>query len=635
MNDRIHDILQQYWGYISFRPGQEAVIQSVLSGKDTLALLPTGAGKSICYQVPALVSEGMTIVISPLIALMKDQVDHLKGRGIKAEAIYSSMPYHQIDRILDNAIFGDVKLLYLSPERLTTDLAEARVRQMKVSLIAVDEAHCISQWGYDFRPAYLQIAAIRSWLEGVPVIALTATAIPAVAKDIQEKLLFRHPNCFQTSFRRDNLSFSVHLTDAKFVVMAQLLKNLQGTVIVYVRSRRKTEEYAQYLTSRGIPALAYHAGMNAEERMNRQDQWQSGQVPVMVATNAFGMGIDKSDVRKVVHIGLPESLEAYYQEAGRAGRDGKPADAILITNDTDIAQLVARFDASFPPLEVVKKVYRAIGSYLQIPFGSGQYVSYDFDVSDFCQKFHFDTTICLSALKILEENEWISFSESVFSPASIMVTATREDLYQHQMGNDLIHRVVTALLRTFQGIHQFAVSIRESQFARSLEISTADLIKQLKYLDNLGLIEYTPKKDKPQLTFLQSRTDADYLTFDQQMLSFRKKRRRAYLDAIIEYVHTSHCRQVKIMQYFGETDAAPCGQCDRCKASLHSDGIVIQKSRLRVELHDLLMLEKTLSVSQLKSIYPIDKHELIGALIQEWLDEGEIIIENDRIRMPV
>ncbi|MCB0586106.1 MAG: ATP-dependent DNA helicase RecQ, partial [Phaeodactylibacter sp.] len=413
------EILKKYWGYDGFRPLQEDIIRSVLEGKDTLALMPTGGGKSICYQVPALCREGICIVVSPLIALMKDQVENLKQRNIPAEAIYSGMHYRDIDRILDNCVYGNIKLLYLSPERLTTELARVRIQKMKASLLAVDEAHCVSQWGYDFRPPYLQIAEMREVLPGVPILALTATATPEVARDIQEKLAFRQENLLQKSFERPNLSYSVLHEEDKLKKLAEILHRVPGSGIVYVRSRRRTKEIARYLQRQKIRADFYHAGLDTEERSRKQEEWMNNKSRVVVSTNAFGMGIDKPDVRVVVHMELPDSLEAYFQEAGRAGRDGRKSYAVLLYNDSDRQNLERRFEQSFPGLKEVQRVYRALGSYFQLATGSGEGQSFDFEIVEFARNFQIKIVQAYSCLKILEQAGWIVLTDAVFVPSSL------------------------------------------------------------------------------------------------------------------------------------------------------------------------------------------------------------------------
>lgn len=617
-----YDILKETWGYSQFRPGQEAVITSILHRQDTLALLPTGAGKSLCYQVPALAGHGMTLVISPLIALMKDQVDGLKQRGVQAEAIFAGMAYSQMDRILDNAVLGGIKLLYMSPERLHTDLAEARIRQMKLDLIAVDEAHCISQWGYDFRPAYLEIATIREWHPDVPVLALTATAIPIVVKDIQEKLKFRKGHVVKTSFKRPNLGFVVESRFDKELAMLSWMRECGGSGIVYVRSRKKTEEYARFLSERGLPAHAFHAGLDAELRSHRQEQWQKGLFKVMVATNAFGMGIDKADVRAVVHMDLPDSLEAYYQEAGRAGRDGQPAHAILLAGEHDLERLRNQMEESFPPLSTVRQVYRALGSYFQLAYGSGLGHTFDFDIHDFALRFSLKVMPTISALKILEESGWIAMSESVYQPATVMLTVPPETLYSFQIKSPKIDLFLKQLMRNYQGLFQHFVAIKETEIARNLDTTTGEVNKMLQYLEQSGLLSYRPKKDKPQLTFTEMRVDADNLLFDQELLSFRKKRQKERLEAIEHYLTSKHCRQLVFMQYFGEQSSEICGVCDNCQDFQRKD--IVQQDRQRIEnqLYALIGEEGYLPIYKIRSIFIREEQLLVRQILQNWSDEG-------------
>lgn len=619
---RYHDILHEVWGYTDFRPGQEAVIQSVAEGRDTLALLPTGAGKSLCYQVPALAGEGMTLVISPLIALMKDQVDHLRRRGVQAEAIYSGMPYSQLDRILDNAVLGGIKLLYISPERIHTDLAEARIRRMNLDLIAVDEAHCISQWGYDFRPAYLEIALLREWHPSIPVLALTATAIPEVVEDIQRKLIFQNGRVVRTTFRRPNLSFRVEDGFDREEAMCAWMRDIDGSGIVYVRSRKKTVEYARFLSERGIPARAYHAGLPSEERKDLQEAWQQNKFPVMVATNAFGMGIDKPDVRMVVHMGVPDSLEAYYQEAGRGGRDGQPATAVLLAGDWDLQQLLRQLEESFPPLDQVRQVYRALGSYLQLAYGSGLGESFDFDIGEFCRRFTLKPVPTLSCLKILEESGWITLSESFYQPSTLLFTVSSTELYPHQLKNQRLDIFVKSLLRRYEGLFHNPAIIRESDIATELSTTRGKVVQMLDYLHKAGLCSYRPAKDKPQLTFRQECVDPDCLSFDREMLQFRRKRQEARIEAIREYLTTPECRQLIFMRYFGEMQDEVCGRCDRCQWAADNPQAKARRQALEVRLREQLTRNPDFSVRELRSRFRRDEHAILRQILQHWSNEG-------------
>jgi len=557
-------ILKRHWGYARFRPLQEEIIRHVLQGHDTLALLPTGGGKSICYQVPALARPGICLVISPLIALMNDQVAQLQKRDIPAAAIHSGLSYRDIDRVLDNAVYGKTKLLYLSPERLSTELAIERIKRMEVNLLAVDEAHCISQWGYDFRPAYLQIAAIREWLPGVPALALTATATPQVVEDIQEKLAFDSGKVFQASFARDNLAYVVRHEEAKINKLKEVLLSVPGCGLVYVRNRRRTKEVARILRQGGIAADYYHAGLPAPIRGEKQQAWMEGRTRIMVATNAFGMGIDKPDVRTVVHLDLPDSLEAYFQEAGRAGRDGQKAFAVLLYQPADRISLEKMAQKSFPPFETIRQVYRALGSYFQLAAGGGQGQSFDFSLVDFCQTYQLNAGSTFYALKVLEENGWFALSESVYRPAQLLIKVSKEVLYDYQLKHPNMEPVLKSILRTYQGAFQHYIKLRESQLARFLGLPEQKLVQMLNFLDKDGIIDYKPQKDTPQLTFLRERVDAENLTIDHQLYQFRKEQHELRLRAAIGYAETEQCRSQQLLAYFGETGAPECGHCDLC-----------------------------------------------------------------------
>ena len=558
------DILKQYWGFPSFRSLQEDIIQQVLDGNDTLALMPTGGGKSLCYQVPALCKEGITLVVSPLIALMKDQVHRLQQLQIPAEALYSGMHYREIDRILDNCIYGNIKLLYLSPERLGTELARERISQMKVNLLAVDEAHCISQWGYDFRPSYLQIGTIREVLPDTPVLALTATATPEVVEDIQKQLSFPNENVFQKSFERVNLSYSVLQEENKQKKLLEILRNVKGTGIVYVRNRRKTKEIARWLQQYKIPADFYHGGLNPEERSEKQEQWSNGSTRIMVSTNAFGMGIDKSDVRIVVHLDLPDSLEAYFQEAGRAGRDGGKAYAVQLYNENDRIRLERNFANSYPSLELVKRVYQALGSYYQLAVGSGLGLSLDFDLVEFSSTYKLDVYQTFHCLQALEQAGWIVLTESVFQPSTYKILISREALYDYQLRHPDHEKVLKALLRSQGGAFQHYVRVREKQLGAFLGIPRDVVLRSLHQFHREGVIDYRAAKDKPQMVFLQERVDAQNLRLDYHAFQDRKRRSKARLEAILNYATTPVCRNRQLLQYFGETNEQKCGICDVC-----------------------------------------------------------------------
>lgn len=624
------DILQHYWGYPGFRPLQEDIIQSVLAGKDTLALMPTGGGKSICFQVPTLAREGMCLVVTPLIALMKDQVEQLKKRGISAEAVYSGMHYKAIDRLLDNACHGHYKFLYISPERLFTELFAARLPKMPVRLLAVDEAHCISQWGYDFRPAYLQIGEIREVLPDVPVLALTATATPMVVEDIQEKLLFRQNNVFQKSFERQNLSYVVLEEFNKHSRIQELLRKIPGSGIIYVRNRRKTREIAQSLRYHNISADFYHAGLDVEERSEKQDRWIKNDIRVMVATNAFGMGIDKADVRLVVHWELPDGLEAYYQEAGRAGRDGKRSFAVLLYNESDRKRMEEQFDRSYPSLKEVQRVYRAIGSYLQLAVGGGRGHSYDFDLVNFSQNFKMKPIEVLNALKVLEQAGWISLSEAIYHPSTLKILANREALYDYGIRNPKMDTIIKTILRSYQGAASQEVYLKEHQLARFLKIPQPHLQNYLSKMAQANIIQYQPQKDQPQLTFLKSRVPVEDITIDMKLLRFRKKEARKRLDKAFQYAEIPICRSQQLLKYFGQRNAPKCGHCDVCRGKASH---VISEHDFKELQHDILSLlaDDPLGIQEILLQFPAEHRVRVLTVTQFLIDEEKIKSEDGKL----
>ena len=609
------DILRQYWGYAEFRPAQAEIIDSVLAGDDTLALLPTGGGKSVCFQVPALAREGICIVVSPLIALMKDQVENLVKRGIKAVAIYSGLHRNDIDRIFDNCVYGDIKFLYLSPERLLTELARVRIGLMKVNLIAVDEAHCVSQWGYDFRPPYLQIAEIRELHPEVPVIALTATATPKVATDIQEQLAFKAPNLIQRSFARSNLAYLVFREERKEDRLFNILEKVPGSGVVYVRNRKRTRSIAQRLQQRGISADYYHAGLRADERSARQDAWIAGKTRVIVSTNAFGMGIDKPDVRTVVHLDLPDSLEAYFQEAGRAGRDGQKAYAVLLYEESDKQRLKDGLARQFPPISEARRVYRALGSYFQLAVGTGINRSFDFDLMRFVKTYQLSPLTTFSALKMLEQNAYISLTDAVYTPATIRILVSKEKLYDYQLRNRELETLLRALLQVTEGAFRYHVTIREYQLAAFLKIPGDKLRAQLRTLQSQQIIEYRPTKDAPQLTYLTDRLDVEQLYIDAKLYRFRKERYAYRVAQAIEYVQRNVCRSRQLLQYFGELDTLPCGQCDVCLLRKSKGLSPADLERYRTKIHGLLRREQLTREELLNSF---GKHR--QAAVQEALN---------------
>lgn len=562
------DILKQYWGYPSFRPMQEDIVDSVIEGKDTLALLPTGGGKSICFQVPAMAMEGVCIVITPLISLMKDQVMHLKKIGIAAAAIFSGMHHNEIEIAYNQAAFGMLKFLYVSPERLLTNEFIEALKKMKVCLLAVDESHCISQWGYDFRPPYLKIAEIRKYIPNTPVMALTATATPKVVDDIQFRLGFKEKNVFQTSYERKNVTYNVIHEADKYGLMYRLLKKMEhGSGIVYVRSRKRTKVIADWLQSVGISASFYHAGLDAKTRDYRQQMWMEGKIKVIVATNAFGMGIDKPDVRIVVHLDLPDSLEAYFQEAGRAGRDLQPSEAFLLVAETDINKLKENLKSSYPDLNKIKIIYDAIGNYLQIPIGSGENQSYNFNINDFSQYYNFSLLEVYNTIRLIEREGYFATSEALNTPTKIHITAGREDLYRFQIEYKEYDNLIKYLLRNIPGILSDFVNIREESISQKTGMSVDSINKQLSNLERLNFLNYIPRSDKPQIQYMTSRIDTKYFSLSDDIYNNRKEDAANRVQAVIDFVNNEKdCRSVQLLRYFGEDMKRRCGECDVCSS---------------------------------------------------------------------
>ena len=622
-------ILQKYWGHRVFRPLQEDIIGAVLAKKDTLALLPTGGGKSVCFQVPALQMAGLCLVISPLIALMKDQVEQLQKRGIQAVAIHSGMRREQIDILLNNAIYGDMKFLYVSPERLQTELFAARVRQMNVCLIAVDEAHCISQWGYDFRPPYLRIAALREIFPDAPFIALTASATAQVQLDIVEKLLFQKDHAlFRQSFARDNLSFVVRKTENKDAKLLEILRKVNGPAILYVRSRKATQEIARWLAKKQIASSFYHAGLSFEDRTKRQDEWIRNQTRVMVATNAFGMGIDKPDVRLVVHLDLPENLESYYQEAGRAGRDGHRAFAVILYQDADVTNLRLKVEQGQPEFTYLRVLYQALSNYYQLAVGSAEGESFDFDIQGFCERFQLNPIEVFNGLKKLEEEGLLQFNESFYSPSTVHFTIDHTKLYEIQVAHAKFDPLIKMMLRLYGGeIFSGFVRIDESVLAKALKLLRPDVIEMLSHLHELRALIYIPAKDKPQVTFVLPRQDAQHLPVDRSRLDARRTLVLGKMNAMVTFVKTSfRCRMQFIQDYFGEETEATCGICDVCIGKRKKDNILAFEN-LRQEV--LRAIKKnTWSIEHLeKEIAPKDR-ELFVDVVRELLDEGVLTYDN-------
>lgn len=623
-------ILKRFWGYDAFRSMQEEIIQSVLDGKDTLALLPTGGGKSVCFQVPALCQKGICIVISPLIALMKDQVQNLKKLGIPAVAIYSGMHYREIDRTFDNCIYGKMKFLYISPERLMTDLAKERIKKMNVNLLAIDEAHCVSQWGYDFRPPYLEIAAFREHIPDVPVIALTATATTEVVQDIQEKLAFREDNLFQKSFARDNLAYVVLKEEDKRTKLLDILKKVPGTAVIYARNRRRTKKVAQLLQQHRISADFYHAGLKSDERSRKQDAWIQNRIRVIVATNAFGMGIDKANVRVVIHLDLPDSLEAYFQEAGRAGRDGKNAYAVLLYNDLDVKQLAIQHEQAFPEMKEIRRVYEALGNHFQLAVGSGKDESFDFDIVEFTQRHNLNIITVFNSLKILMREGWIVLTESVFMPSTLRVLATKDQLYDFNLRNRGFDKLISTILRTYQGAFNDYVRINETKLAKFLRISKDRIHQGLSLLKQNGIIDYRPLKETPQLIYTHERFSSENLIIDQVQYNFLKKRQAVRIASMTDYVTRERCKSQLLLEYFGEIEPPVCGKCDIC-TNRHSDTVTTEEFERYQKRIETILKAYPQTAKALANQFPTHRHTKLFKVLQHLMDNQFIEERNGRL----
>lgn len=625
----IQQILKHYWNHDAFRPLQEEIIQSVLLGSDTLALLPTGGGKSICFQVPALAKQGICIVVSPLIALMKDQVENLKAKGIEATAIVSGMSKREVDIALDNCVYSGVKFLYLSPERLLSDLVRERISYMNVNLLAVDEAHCISQWGYDFRPPYLHIADLRELHPDVPVLALTATATSDVCDDIQQKLLFKRPNIYRKSFERKNISYVVQNEENKLRKLLDIARGVKGSGIVYVRSRKETAEVAKFYNQNGFHADFYHAGLTMEQRSARQENWMNNKTRIIVATNAFGMGIDKPDVRFVIHKDMPESLEAYYQEAGRAGRDEHKAYAVLLYNYADRINSEKKLLTNFPSVDEIKLVYHHLGSYFQLAYGTGEGISFDIDLGDFCARYKLDPNKTLKALKFLEQDEYLAFNESVFLPSRFRFEVQNEKLYNFQIQNSAWDPFIKTLLRSYGGSFENYVRLREFDIARRSNLSVQQVIEGLKQLQELGILNYLQQTDLPQVTYLRPRLQNNELIINKRYIDERKAIYLKKLEAVFAYAEHKKCRSQMLLAYFDEDNADKCGICDVCLEEKRQKNLAETADNITDEIAHLLSVD-ALSIddllSALKNGTEKDRIETIRLL----LDAGKIKTDGQR-----
>ncbi len=627
------DILKKYWGYDDFRGIQQDIIESIGEGRDTLGLMPTGGGKSITFQVPALAKDGVCIVITPLIALMKDQVDHLKQKGIQAAAIYSGMSRNEIVSTLENCIFGGVKLLYISPERICSDIFQTKLKRINVSFITVDEAHCISQWGYDFRPSYLAIADIRRQLPNIPILALTATATSEVIDDIQDQLLFAKRNVFRMSFERKNLAYIVRRTDDKYSEMIHILKAIPKAAIVYCRNRKRTKEAAELLVKSGISATWYHAGLENTVKDQRQKEWQADKTRVIVATNAFGMGIDKPDVRVVIHIDCPSSIEAYFQEAGRAGRDGKKSYAVLLYNGHDRAKLTNRIEETFPPKEYIRQVYDHLSYFFQVGIGSGKGYTFEFPIDKFSFNFkHFPTRVN-SALQIIHRAGYIKYEPNPNNIARVHFLLNRDDLYRLDSLSKNENSVVTALLRSYGGLFSDYGFVDESWIAQQAGLDVNKTYMALIDLSKKRIISFIPRHKVPLVTYLYDRIDGDDIELSEQVYDIRKEEFTKRIKAVISYAEEDNiCRSRQLLRYFSETKTSDCNQCDVCLSNVHKQD-KIKSSNIRNKIMVLLSDRKQHLITEIKAIFNDEVATL--NIIEEMLAEEKIIIDGEMISMNI
>ena len=631
--NKYQEILKQYWGYDDFRGIQKEIIESIDNGHDTLGLMPTGGGKSITFQVPALAQPGLCLVITPLIALMKDQVRNLRDRGIKALAVYSGMTREEIIVALENCIFGDYKFLYISPERLDTDIFRTKLRSMKVSMITVDESHCISQWGYDFRPAYLKIAEIRALLPGIPVLALTATATPEVVKDIQARLDFREENVFRMSFERKNLAYMVRQTDNKTQELLHILRKIPGSAIIYVRNRRRTKEITELLMNEGITADFYHAGLDNAVKDLRQKRWQNGEIRVMVATNAFGMGIDKPDVRIVLHIDLPDSPEAYFQEAGRAGRDGLKAYAVILYAKSDKMTLHKRVADTFPEKEYILQVYEHLQYYYQMAMGDGFQCIREFNLEEFCRKFKYFPVPVDSALKILTQAGYLEYTDEQDNASRILFTIRRDELYKlREMGTEA-ETLIQTILRSYTGVFTDYAYISEDTLAIRTGLTRQQIYNILVTLTKRRIVDYIPHKKTPYIIYTRERLELRYLHIPASVYEERKARYEARIKAMEEYVTSeSVCRSRMLLRYFGEKNEHNCKQCDVCLNRHETDCLPEDSFReMRKQILELLT-RKSLPPAGIANAIEAERED-ISRVIQYLLEEGELKMQDGMLHI--
>lgn len=630
--DIYHKILKQYWGYDEFRPLQEDIIHSISKGKDTLGLMPTGGGKSLTFQVPVMAMDGLCIVVTPLIALMKDQVDNLRNCGIKALTVYSGMTRQEIIATLENAIFGDYKFLYVSPERLGTDLFLSKLREMNICLLVVDEAHCISQWGYDFRPSYLKIAEIREHLPDVPVLALTATATREVVDDIQTQLHFKEKNVFKKSFRRENLAYIVRSTENKPQDLINILEKTKDSAIVYVRSRKKTMEIAAFLVQNGFSADYYHAGVKGSEKEKKQNLWKNNKVRIIVCTNAFGMGIDKPDVRVVIHLDLPNSVEEYFQEAGRAGRDGQKSYAIILYHKTDSAKLEKRVRDEFPERDILAKVYDSLGYFFQIAEGYGTDMSYDFNIMQFCVAYKMPALQVHNALKIIELAGYIEYADDIDNRSRLMFTVYRDELYHYKFDKEF-EQLVNTILRLYTGLFTCYVTINENEIASVLNKTPNQVYEMLKGLAKWHIIDYIPHKKTPLISYLIPRIESKYLNIPRVVNEDRKDRFEKRIEAMNNYAKKDEiCRNRVLLDYFGEKDTTDCEICDVCK-SKNQTLITNNSFNEIVNLLKEFLRDEEKSIESVIDSMPQYSSKDIVNVIRFLRDKNELFMEQDVIRL--
>jgi ATP-dependent DNA helicase RecQ len=623
-------ILKQYWGYDQFRALQGDIIRSIASGKDTLGLMPTGGGKSLTFQVPTMAMEGLCVVVTPLIALMKDQVENLKKRGITAAAIYSGMTHNEIMMTLDNSVFDAYKFLYVSPERLATPIFIEKIKQTKVCMIAVDESHCISQWGYDFRPSYLRIAEIRELLPDVPVLALTATATTEVVDDIQLQLQFKEKNVFQKSFHRSNLAYVVRTAENKDENLLKILHNVKGTSVVYVRNRKRTKEIAEFLNQNGIAAENFHAGLKNETKDAKQARWMSGETRVIVSTNAFGMGIDKAEVRTVVHMDLPDSLEAYFQEAGRAGRDEQKAYAVLLYNNGDAIKMRKRVTDSFPGKEMVVKVYEALGNYFEMGVGSGLDKVFAFDIADFCTKFKLPILISYNCLKILQQAGYIELTDEQDSSSRVLFTVGKDDLYKIKQTPEQ-DKLIHILLRSYTGLFTDLASIHEDTLAKRLQWTREQVYEQLVGLAKERIIQYIPRKKTPYLTFVREREATERVSLTKETYDDRRDRYISRVKSVLDYAQEENiCRCKMLLSYFGERDSKACGHCDSCLRQKETGVSTEDFAAIQLAVQQILTTESQ-TVNALVKKIPYKESKVLQ-VIRFMMDNNQIV-ENELMKL--